>query len=184
MIRAFVAVPLPEAIRARLAVAQFLLPVPRRVEPADFHITLAFLGNVADRSLEEVHLALSTLHLPGVALNLLGFGMFGGDRPRSLHAVVSPSEGLARLAARVTRACVLAGCHPEERRFVPHVTLGRFSPGMADAMRLERAVAEGAGFAAGPWVADRFTLYRSDRHRQGPRYEALADYPLTAPGPI
>jgi RNA 2',3'-cyclic 3'-phosphodiesterase len=184
MTRAFVAVPVPEDIRARLAMAQFLLPLPRRVEPADFHITLVFLGDLDDPTLDEVHLALSALHLPGFPLELRGFGMFGGDRPRSLHAVVLPSEGLARLAARVTRACVLAGCTPEERRFVPHVTLGRFSPGMADAMRLERAVAEGAGFAAGPWVADRLTLFRSDLHRTGARYQALADYTLAPPGPI
>ena len=184
MTRAFVALPIPEAVRSRLTVAQFLLPLPRRVDPADFHITLAFLGDLDAPTLDEVHLALSALHLPGFALELRGFGMFGGDRPRSLHAVVAPCDGLARLAARVTRACVLAGARPEERRFTPHVTLGRFSPGMADAMRLERAVAEGAGFAAGPWLADRFTLFRSDLHRHGARYEALADYPLTAPGPI
>jgi RNA 2',3'-cyclic 3'-phosphodiesterase len=184
MTRAFVALPIPEDIRSRLTVAQFLLPLPRRVDPADFHITLAFLGELDNATLDEVHLALSALRLPGFSLALRGFGMFGGDRPRSMHAVVTPCDGLARLAARVTRACVLAGSRPEERRFTPHVTLGRFSPGMADAMRLERAVAEGAGFAAGPWVADRFTLFRSDLHRTGARYEALADYPLTAPGPI
>lgn len=184
MTRAFVALPLPGDVRSRLAVAQFLLPLPRRAEPDDFHITLAFLGDLDDLTLDEVHLALSALHLPGFALDLRGFGMFGGDRPRSLHAVVLPCEGLARLAARVTRACVQAGAAPEERRFTPHVTLGRFSPGMADAMRLERAVAEGAGFAAGPWVADRFTLFRSDLHRTGARYEALAEYPLAPPGPI
>ncbi len=150
MTRVFVALPLPEDIRSRLTVAQFLLPLPRRVDPADFHITLAFLGDLDSLLLDEVHLALSALHLPGFPLELRGFGLFGGDRPRSLHAVVAPSEGLSRLAARVTRACVLAGAQPKERRFTPHVTLGRFSPGMADAMRLERAVAEGAGFATTP----------------------------------
>lgn len=179
MTRCFVALPIPPDVRSRLAVAQFLLPLPRRVDPADLHLTLAFLGDLFDPVLDEVHLALSALRLPPVWIALQGFGLFGGDRPRSLHAVVRPDAGLERLQARVTRACAMAGARPEERRFVPHVTLGRFSAAQADAMRLERAVAEGAGFAAGPWRADRFCLFRSDPGRSGPRYDELASYPLT-----
>lgn len=181
MTRCFVALPLPDEVRSRLTVAQFLLPLPRKVDPAGFHISLAFLGEVDDRVLDEVDLALSALRLPGFALDLRGFGMFGGTRPRSFHAVVQGDAGLARVQARVVRACVMAGAAPEERRFVPHVTLGRFAPGLADALRLERAVAEGAAFQAGPWRADRFVLYRSDLHRDGARYSELASYPLTGP---
>lgn len=181
MMRCFVALPLPEAVRQRLAMAQFLLPLPRKVDPGGFHITLAFLGDVADPVLDEVHLALSVLHLPGFVLELRGFGMFGQGRPRSFHAGVEGDAGLMRLQARVVRACVMAGAAPEERRFTPHVTLGRFAPGLADILRLERAVADGAGFHAGPWRADRFALMRSDLHRDGARYEELASYPLTTP---
>jgi 2'-5' RNA ligase len=181
--RCFVALPVPDEVRSRLAVAQFLLPLPRRVDPAGFHITLVFLGDLPDPVLEEVHLALSALRLPGFDLVVHGFGLFGGERPRSLHAVVQGGQGLARLQARVLRASILAGARPEERRFAPHVTLGRFAPGLADALRLERAVAEGAGFRAGPWRADRFALMRSDLHRDGPVYTELAAYPLTPPQP-
>ncbi len=179
MIRAFVALPLPEEVRSRLAVAQFLLPLPRKLPPESLHITLAFLGDQPEAVLEEVHLALSALRLPPPGLSLRGFGIFGGDRPRSFHALVVPDPGLERLHARILRACTLAGAAPEARRFVPHVTLGRFRRGLADAMRLERAVAEGVGFAAGPWQADRFVLYRSDPGAEGPRYGELASYPLT-----
>ena len=179
MIRAFVALPLPDAVRARLAMAQFLLPLPRKLPPDSLHITLAFLGDQPDPVLEEVHLALSALHLPPVQVALQGFGMFGGDRPRSFHAQVAASAALDHLQARVARACAMAGAEPPARRFVPHVTLGRFRAGMADAMRLERAVADGAGFAAGPWLADRFVLLQSHPGAEGPHYQELADYPLT-----
>lgn len=180
MIRAFIALPLPEEIRSRLAVAQFLLPLPRRLPVESLHITLAFLGDRPVPVLEEVDLALAALRLPPFPLSLGGFGLFGADRPRSLHARVVPEPALDRLHARIARACTLAGAPPEARRFVPHVTLGRFRSAMADAMRLERAVAEGAGFAAGPWQADRFALYRSDPGAEGPRYSELASYPLAA----
>lgn len=179
MIRAFVALPLPEEIRSRLAVAQFLLPLPRRLPPASLHITLAFLGGQPAPVLEEADQALSALRLPAFSISLGGFGLFGGARPRSLHVRVVPGPELDRLHARIARACAMAGAPPEARRFVPHVTLGRFRPGPADALRLERAVAEGASFAAGPWLADRFVLYRSDPGAEGPRYSELAAYPLT-----
>lgn len=179
MIRAFVALPLPPEVRERLAMAQFLLPLPRKLPPESLHVTLAFLGDTPEPVLEEVHLALSALHLPPVRLALQGFGLFGGDRPRSFHALVVPDAALDHLHARVARACAMAGATPEARRFVPHVTLGRFRANMVDAMRLERAVADGAGFAAGPWIADRVMLFRSDSGADGPHYQELADYPLT-----
>lgn len=180
MIRAFVALPLPDEIRSCLSVAQFLLPLPRKVPPENFHITLAFLGEVAIPALQEVDLALGALRLPRLALSLQGLGLFGGARPRSFHASVVPGPDLARMQARIARACAMAGAPAEARRFVPHVTLGRFRADLADAMRLERSAAEGAGFAAGPWTADRFVLYRSERGGDGPRYDELASYPLTA----
>jgi len=47
MIRAFLALDLPGDIRSALAVQQFLLPLPRRIEPALFHLTLVFLGEAS-----------------------------------------------------------------------------------------------------------------------------------------
>ena len=179
MTRAFVALPLPDDIRSKLAVAQFLLPLPRKVPAENLHITLVFLGEVPDPVLEDVHLALSALGLAPVTLRLQGFGLFGGDRPRSLHAQVEAGPELGQMQARIARACTMAGAPADGRRFVPHVTLGRFRADLPEAMRLERSVAEGAGFSAGPWVADRFALYRSDTGHDGSRYTELAAYPLT-----
>ncbi|MDX5356340.1 MAG: RNA 2',3'-cyclic phosphodiesterase [Rhodobacterales bacterium] len=179
MTRAFVALPLPEHIRSKLAVAQFLLPLQRKVPAENLHITLVFLDEVPDPVLADVHLALSALGLPPVTLRLHGFGLFGGARPRSLHAQVEAGPELGQMQARIARACTMAGAPAEQRRFVPHVTLGRFRADPAEAMRLERAVAEGAGFSAGPWVADRLVLYRSDRGHDGAHHSELAAYPLT-----
>jgi 2'-5' RNA ligase len=67
----------------------------------------------------------------------------------------------------------------EARRFLPHVTLGRFPPPPpADALKPEQAVAAEAGFRAGPWLADRVVLFRSHLTKAGSHYEELADYPL------
>lgn len=180
MIRAFVAIRLPDDMRALLAVQQFLMPLPRKVEPSLLHLTLAFLGDVTGEVLEAAHDRFAALRLPGFAVRLRGFGLFGGERPRAFWAGVEPNEPLAHLQGKVVQAARQAGCQVEARRFVPHVTLGRFPPpGRTHTMRLERAVVEGAGFAAGPWDVTDFCLLQSHLGPKGPRYDELACYPLS-----
>ena len=84
------------------------------------------------------------------------------------------------LQARVQGACRRAGAQAEHRRFVPHVTLGRFAPPPAEqAMRLERAVAE---TRLGPltFAAREMVLHQSHLSGKLPWYEPLARYPLSA----
>ncbi len=179
MIRCFVALPLPDAIRSALAVAQFLLPLPRRVPPENFHLTLAFLGELPEPVVEDVHHALSAIRADRLALRLSGFGLFGGAQPRAVWAGVAPESALDRLQRKVVQAAAGAGVRPEGRRFSPHVTLGRFPPPAPDeAMRIERAVAAGAPLPGDPFPVDRFVLYRSHLTRGGAQYEALAEYLL------
>lgn len=180
MIRAFVALDLPDEVRAALSVQQFLMPLPRKLDPASLHLTLAFLGDVSGEKLEASHERFAALQVPGFTVRLHGFGLFGGERPRAFWAGTEPSEPLAHLQAKVAQAARQAGCEVEARRFVPHVTLGRFPPpNRTQTMRLERAVVEGAGFAAGPWKVTDFWLLQSHLGPKGPRYDELARYPLS-----
>lgn len=179
MIRAFVAIPLPEAIRSALVLQQFLLPLPRKIEPENLHLTLLFLGEVPEPVLEAAHEGFAGIVMPPFRLEIAGLGLFGGDRPRAAWAGVTASAPLERLQAKVERAARVAGIAPERRRFRPHVTLGRFSPPPPEErIRLERAVAGGAASQAGAFDVTRFVLYRSFLGPKGARYEELAEYPL------
>jgi 2'-5' RNA ligase len=179
MIRAFLALPVPEEVRARLAVLQFMLPLPRRVDPAGFHLTLTFLGEQPVPVLEAVDEGMQALRQAPFAVEVAGAGVFGGARPVAAWAGVAASEPLARLQAKCDRVARAAGVKVEARRFHPHVTLGRFpAPLPEDALKLERAVAGELGFRAGPWVADRVVMFRSHLTKGGSVYEELADYPL------
>ncbi|HMO09244.1 MAG TPA: RNA 2',3'-cyclic phosphodiesterase [Paracoccaceae bacterium] len=179
MIRAFVALLPPPDIRSRLTVLQFLLPLPRRVETADLHLTLAFLGEVPDAVLSGLDEGLSRLRMAPFDIDLSGVGLFGGARPRSAWAGVAASEPLARLQAKVEHLARQAGARIEARRFVPHVTLGRFAPpDPDDRLRLEGAVVTEARFLAGPWRVEEGMLMRSWGAGEGPRYQVLETYPL------
>jgi 2'-5' RNA ligase len=180
--RVFFGLALPEHLRNRLAVEALALRLPRRVDPRDMHLTLIFLGEVRPDLLEALHEAAESISMPGFALRLQGFGLFGKAQPHSLWAGVAPEPALTALQAKLETALRRAGASPEKRRFLPHVTLGRFSPMTPDeAARLERAVVAGAGFATEPFELREFILFRSHLGAEAPRYEELASYPLTSP---
>lgn len=179
MIRAFLGIALPPEIRGALQVQQFLLPLPRKVEPETLHLTLVFLGNCPEPALEAAHEGFRTLRSPGLVLSLQGLGLFGKDKPRVAWAGVAPSPPLLALQAKAETIARRAGCPLDARKYHPHVTLGRFPPpAPPDAMRLERAIAMGAGFAAGPWQVAELTLWQSHPGGKTPRHDVLATYPL------
>lgn len=179
LIRAFLALPLPDAVQSSLRVQQFLLPLPRAVDPDSFHLTLVFLGEVPDHVLQSAHERFLDIRLAPFDLALSGLGLFGGAKPRAAWAGVPASEPLIRLQKKLAHAAAQAGCAPEgARHFTPHVTLGRFAPpDPADAMRLERAVALGQ-YRSDPWQVGDFRLYQSHLTAKGPQYEELWRYDL------
>ena len=181
MIRAFVALPLPEPVRQKLNLLQYLLPLPRRVPPGNLHLTLVFLGELPGPVLEDAHHALEGLRAPGFALRLRGVGSFGAP-PRLVFVGADPCPALDHLQRKVETAVRRAGVAPDRRRFNPHVTLARLDPrrpGTEDERaRLGAAIAGNADFSVGPFAVDGFALFRSHLGRSGAHYEELARYPL------
>lgn len=179
MIRAFLGLDLPQAVRGALTVQQFLLPLPRKVEPETFHLTLVFLGDCPDDAVQATHDGLDALREPGFPLHLQGLGLFGKAKPHTAWAGVAASSPLMRLQTKVETTARRAGCPIDARRFTPHVTLGRFpTPPPIEIARLERAIAMGATFRTDPWQVTQMTLWRSHLTGKGPHYEVLARYPL------
>lgn len=151
-IRAFIALPLPDDIRERLGALRRAAPAGapvRWVAPASIHLTLKFLGEVEPERVEEVRAALA-----GFAWERGRFGYtlaeVGGfpnlRRPRVIWVgVTEGAEILIEMAARVEALAARLGFPREERRFTPHLTIGRVNgagaPGWAErfaqAARLE-----------------------------------------------
>lgn len=180
--RLFLAVPLAEAmrtaLRAHLARATGDRPLPgRRTEPDSWHLTLRFLGAtdaVAGARLLDTlrHTALG----PAFAIGFGGLGAF----PRASRAQVlwigvdAGVEPLRGLADAVERAVVAAGFPPESRRFSAHLTLSRLRP----AHDVRPILAAAPTPPAVRQTVDAVVLYRSHLERDGPRYDALARFPL------
>jgi RNA 2',3'-cyclic 3'-phosphodiesterase len=178
MIRAFLALPLPEPMIHSLTVAQHRLRLDSPVPPENLHVTLAFLGDQREPVLEELHQLLDTRALPMPVLRLDGLGVFGGAKPRNLHATLAPDPGLSALHGKVASAVRDAGIALERRKFVPHVTLARFGPGAASAHALAASIEALGALRSEPHAIDMLVLYWLTLRRDGAVYDPLAEYPL------
>jgi 2'-5' RNA ligase len=103
------------------------------VRPENIHLSLKFLGDVADSRENELRSALnraagSRSEARPLALQITGFGVFPDyRRPHVLWAGVTPDPALELLQHSVERAFEPLGFPTEARAFRPHVTLGRMS---------------------------------------------------------
>lgn len=136
-VRAFIAVPLPEPLcRALAALQRELRPHltgVRWTRPETSHLTLAFLGAVAEESLETIAAVMLSVGVAAApfSLRVAGLGTFPSrQRPRVLWAGLGDDGPLQLLQLELTRALAAHGCVLEERPFRPHLTLGRW-PGQA-----------------------------------------------------
>lgn len=178
MFRLFVGIPLPESVRDRLAGLCSGLPGARWVAPESMHVTLRFIGEVSGGDAEDVHEALSRIQSSAFELTVAGIGCFDSRRKvRSLWAGVEKEERLIRLHEKVESAIVRAGLEPDGRKFKAHVTLARFKSGGGP--RIGSFIESNNPFVLPAFAVDHFTLFRSFLGREGPHYEALADYPLS-----
>ena len=180
-IRAFVALPLPEALQAAVAetVARLRpsLPEARFVRDEGWHVTLRFLGWTRPEvlsSLEEP-LRAAARACPPLDLALGGLGLFP-DRgaPRVLWLGLRLPPAAEVLQSACERAAVASGLAPETRAFRPHLTLARWRE------RVRRPILP--AIDVGRARVDRLVLYRSDIRPAGAQYTPLLILPLAGAG--
>ena len=182
--RLFIAVPLPqEAADRAAACVTGAQPALRRVRPELMHVTLAFLGLVADDRLASVTAAAQAAAV-GTASFDLAFDHAGrfprSGRPRALWLGTGVgTDELERLARDTVRELRSRSFGLEDRPFAAHLTLGRVRDG-ASGPEL-RAVAAAIDGLTVPEIrvhVDRIAVVESQLSPTGPRYTIRAEVPL------
>lgn len=178
MKRAFVAIDLPAALRARLALSAASLPPGARAVPPDqVHLTLRFFGNVEDARYVKLRERLGEIALPPFSLTLEGPGTFPAEGPPTvLWMGLAESLPLGNLRARIDDAAADVGIARDERAFAAHVTLARLREVEREALAPTLTALAGLGAAEAPVTA--FTLYTSVLSNTGATHTVGRTYPL------
>ena len=180
--RLFVALVPPADALAELAAAVAALPETPRLRwtrPEQWHVTLAFLAEVDDRTRAALVPRLERVahRHPSPTLALAGGGRFGGQLLWT--RVDGDRMALRRLADSVRAAARRCGLPTDPRPYRPHLTLGRAGRPAPDLAPLATAL---NGFAGGAWSASDLHLVRSVLGA-GPggtaRHETVASWPFT-----
>jgi 2'-5' RNA ligase len=180
--RTFIAVELPDDVRGRLLSLQQTLARSggdvKWVEEENLHVTLLFLGEVDERDLPAVCSAVSEAcsAIEPFTLSIDGVGCFGNPRrPRTLWAGVGAGrEQLIALHDAIEGPLLDLGCYRrEERKFEPHLTLGRVR-GDSGAGRLAEALQRQEKFVAGEFEVDEAAVMSSDLRPEGPVYAVMS----------
>ena len=148
------------------------------------HLTLAFLAEVPDRSLDELveRLGRAAARRTAVATAITGGGAFPDvARARVLWAGLSLDESgrteLSRLTTGARAAAAKSGIAVDGQRFRPHLTVARLGR-PSDVVKWVRLLDSYRGPA---WTADTVSLVQShlgQGPRNRPRYEVVAELPL------
>jgi RNA 2',3'-cyclic 3'-phosphodiesterase len=191
--RVFVGVELEDAVAAaaadlgRALKAQLATVAPgftaRWVSPGNLHITLWFIGEVAEpRALELAERLREPFDMAPFQLGLRGCGAFpSSGAPRVLWiATTEGTDAMRTLYHRLEGRLVPLGFEAERRPYSPHLTIARVKePGRGSARAIRDALAR-PGFDTGCGVSAvaSVTLFRSRLSPHGAVYEPLLRVPL------
>lgn len=179
----FVAIPVPTPIQSVLAewadALRLRLPFRKWVHPADYHLTLKFLGRCSSEQKANIEHALRHLDLPEpFTLSVDRLGYFGRpENPRVLWAgVTGDLRPLNHLQRRVAEQMDCLGFLKESRPYRPHVTLAKKFEGHAfPAASLGRLQLPSKKPLT--WQVDHIVLYQTHLARV-PMYETVSVYPF------
>lgn len=192
--RLFVALDLDNTIRGRIAgfveAMRGFAPEARWVKSESLHVTLKFIGEQPDTSIDQITRALASINAISPKINFHGFGFFPTAKAaRVFWMGMEAGPELAALAGEVEEKFVPLGIPEEQRKFSPHLTLAR-SPGGSGSPRwkgdrprntfhlLQERLAAQAEPEFGSMTAHEFFLYRSQLSPKGSKYTKLASFPL------
>ncbi len=189
-VRSFVAIELPDELKPILGGLQSHLkshtqsPV-KWVDPSGVHLTLKFLGNVAENRIAEITQAIEAASsgVPPFQLEVKGLSVF--PSLKRVQIIWVGLEGdiaqLCQLQQRIESALAPIGFPPEGRPFTPHLTLARVRERATPEERqsLGQLVASTRFETVYRFGVDSVYLMRSQLTREGAIYSQIWAVKLT-----
>jgi len=151
------------------------------IEHHGMHLTLKFLGEIPPEKVSEVESSLLKVtekhrHFP---LRFKGTGTFpeGNKKPRILWVGIEDNETLKILQSEIESELEKIHFPRENRKFHPHLTLGRVKSYYNLSLTLSE-IAKEREKDFGEMVVKKITLFKSTLKRSGAEYTILSEHEL------
>lgn len=173
--RAFIALEPPEEFIEDVAAMARVLSAAvegRFVPRQNYHVTLAFLGDIDEAQAREAMDAMDGVCATANTVPMCsdGLGKFGRASDATLWMGLAPDAELTGLADRMREALRSRGIGFGDKPFLPHITLARRA-------RLPKGALPELVFPL-PCNAARVTLFKSTLSRDGAQYKPLYEIEL------
>ncbi|WP_342361100.1 RNA 2',3'-cyclic phosphodiesterase [Terrarubrum flagellatum] len=176
MPRLFTGFEVPPDVAFELSMLRGGVSGARWIDPDNYHVTLRFLGDIDGATARDFAWGLDEVQGEPIEVTIDALDSFGGDKPRALLARVKLSRDLADLQYEHEKLARRVGLPPEQRKFIPHVTLARMR--QASAHGVAAWLGARALFRSITFTAQRFVLFSSRESTGGGPYLVEAQYPL------
>ena len=182
--RAFVAIDLSEQVRQTLIAFSSGLKAEQHdrlaswSRPGAIHLTLIFLGDVAEANVQRLRVSLDDVARATHPFSIVvrGTGFFPSERrPRILWAGIEEVEELKALRRDVVEGAARLGFQTDKKSFRPHITLARFRTPVGAARIVERATTD-RDRVFGETMVTEFRLYRSRLTPAGAVHEVVNQF--------
>ncbi len=181
MIRAFLAINLDDDVKHQLfrvgtSLKEKLNLSVKWVKENHLHLTLRFLGNIEQEELEKLTQSLVALEdLSAFDMSFEQLIAFPQQKPRVIGMAIVPSDNLGRLVASLAEHLQQIGFQPDERIFLPHITLGRIAKPRRKGLQLENFE------LPKKQSVNSVALFQSEISPEGSIYSILREFPLRNP---
>jgi 2'-5' RNA ligase len=182
LLRTFIALPVPEAVSNlqsmfKPTIADYTGKI-NWMHPSNIHFTLQFLGPTPESMIPDIKTALDAVAKSHQTfeLDIAGSGCFPtSKRPRVLWVGTKGNTApLIELGHSVRESMSQLGFPPDEKKFYPHITLGRITYPRTKTPNIKQYLSK--RFDPIPWKPKYFSLMRSELFPNGSEYTILGTH--------
>jgi 2'-5' RNA ligase len=175
--RLFIAIDLSEQAKENIEKIKSELKGIKGVKPVskeNIHLTLKFLGEVADNKVEEAVRALSQVKFKPFNISINKTGVFPSEqRIQVLWVDAEPAEPLVEVKKMIDAALPK---FKDDHQFKSHITFARikYIANDSDKKKILDILKKSVGKTE--FLVDNFRLYKSDLQPMGPVYEVVKEF--------
>jgi 2'-5' RNA ligase len=147
------------------------------VEPKNIHMTIRFLGNIAQATVDKIHAEMKQVQFAAFDVRIHGVGAFPNvNYPRVVWAgITEGADQLRSIFSQLEPRFRGLGFAPDPKGFSPHLTIARVRSGR-NKVELAQCISENVDTDFGVVRAACLRLKKSDLTPQGPIYSTLREF--------